>query len=201
MKTYIVILGVLLSVVTDTAQAESFAPSQVVYRDGIQQLERGEFSAASESFYAAIQLAPEPGTDPQEYLPYVNLSISLFNMGQTRAARDALIQSQVFGVASKTDTGRQLLDRYAAEIMSAKLDDSKFVLLPPSKADDSPPPAFADNSPSQPLPESTVAYADTGSFPGEDGAAKRCASTVSRADNKIPLVFLLPVWSRAYERR
>lgn len=186
MKTYMVILGMLLSVIADTARAESFSPSQVVYRNGIQQLERGEFSAASESFYAAIQLAPEPATSPQEYLPYVNLSISLYKNGQMRAARDALIQSQVYGVAANTETGRQLLDRYAADIMSAKLDDSKFVLLTPSTSTETLLPVVADESAPESQPETMAAYDDPMPLPDDDGNIKRCDASFNRANNKLP---------------
>ncbi|MGA9572855.1 MAG: hypothetical protein WBS20_02790, partial [Lysobacterales bacterium] len=128
MKKYIVIFGVLLSVLADIAQAETLLNYEAAYRSGLEQLQGGEARAASESFFQAISIAPTPQAGPDEYLPYVNLSISLFEMGQTRAARDALIQSQVFGVAAKTVTGRALLDQYAANIMSAPLDNSKLVL-------------------------------------------------------------------------
>jgi len=183
-----VIFGVLISILADTAQAEIFTSYQAAYRSGLQQIEKGQMRAAAESLYQAIALAPKPHAGPDEYLPYVNLSIALFEMGQTRAARDALIQSQVFGVAANTDTGRQLLDRHAAEIMSAPLDDSKLVLITtPTQAAA---PVIAEKSDSRsaasvPIntPEKTELVAS------DDASIKRCASSISRVDDKLPWFF------------
>jgi tetratricopeptide (TPR) repeat protein len=183
-----VIFGVLLSVLADTAQAEIFTSYQAAYRSGLEQIEKGDMRAAADSLYQAIALAPKPHAGPNEYLPYVNLSIALFEKGQTRAARDALIQSQVFGVAAKTETGRQLLDRYAAEIMSAPLDDSKLVFAKtPTKAAA---PVIAEKNDSR---------SDAGVLSREDvktevvssdgSSIKRCASSISRADDKQPWFF------------
>lgn len=196
MKTYMVIFGVLISVLADTAQAEIFTSYQAAYRSGLQQIEKGEMRAAAESLYQAISLEPDPQAGPDEYLPYLHLSIALFEMGQTRAARDALIQSQVFGVAANTETGRQLLDRHAAEIMSAPLDDSRLVLATaPTQAAApvraaSQAPVIAEKSDSRsaasvPIntPEKTEVVAS------DDASIKRCASSISRADDKLPWFF------------
>lgn len=194
MKTYMVVLAVLLSFLADTAKAENFANYQEAYRNGLAQLQRGETLAASESFYQAIALAPTPQSGPDAYLPYVNLSISLFESGQTRAARDALIQSQVYGVAANTEEGRALLDRYAADIMSAPLDSSKLALLPPAKP--APQPAIAKAA--KPKVEqkehntgavATMASVDSEVVADDDSTVRRCAATITRTDDKLPWFF------------
>lgn len=194
MKTYMLALGVLLSVLAYTAQAETFSNYQEVYRNGLAQLQRGETRAAFESFYQAISLESTPRPGPDAYLPYVNLSIALFESGQTRAARDALIQSQVYGVAANTDEGRALLDRYAANIMSAPLDNSKMALLAPVK------PTAKTAGPATAEPKSipntpdTVAVATAASVEADviadnDSTVKRCAATINRSDDKLPWFF------------
>ncbi len=185
MKTNMIILGLLLAFMADAAQAETLVPSQEAYRTGIEQLARGELHAASESFYQAIALDPEPEAGPNEYLPYLNLSIALFEMGQTRAARDSLIQSQVYGVAASTETGTKLLNRYAAEIMSAPLDESQFVIAVPVSATENR--TLFDSDEKTVSPDDTMAYSDSGF--DADRKQKRCASTIIRADDKLPWFF------------
>lgn len=188
MKTYIVILGTFLSVFAGAAaQAESFTTYQAAYRAGLEQIDHGEMQAASDAFYQAIALAPKPQAAPDAYLPYVNLSISLYKQGQTRAARDALIQSQVFGVAANTDTGRQLLDTYAAEIMSAPLDDSTlaFKSVPGTvQAATRSMPSVARES-DDPEELSTLTMADELDTTNE-GSIKRCISALDRSDDNLP---------------
>jgi tetratricopeptide (TPR) repeat protein len=183
-----VIFGVLLSVLANTAQAEIFTSYQAAYRSGLQQIEKGEMRAAADSLYQAIALAPKPHAGPDEYLPYVNLSIALFELGQTRAARDALIQSQVFGIAANTETGRQLLDRYAAEIMSAPLDDSKLVLATtPTKA--AAPVIAENNESSADAGVMTSEAVETEVVTSDDSYIRRCVSSIDRADDKLPWFF------------
>jgi len=196
MKTYMLIFGVLISVLAGPVQAESFTTYQAAYRDGLEQIRHGEMQAASESLYQAISLAPKPQAAPDEYLPYVNLSISLYELGHTRAARDALIQSQVFGVAAKTDTGRQLLDKYAAEIMSAPLDDSKLVLMAApaktqatAKAAAPVPQPVKDNKPDSNAVVASVESVENETDSSDDSTVRRCASAIGRADDKLPWFF------------
>lgn len=184
MKTYTVILGVLLSVIAGAAQAESLTSYQEAYRNGINQFQDGKLLESSESLYQAIELAPNPEASPNEYLPYLNLSITLFKMGQTRAARDALIQSQVFGVAAQTKTGTSLLERYASEIMSAPLDDSQFVLSPPTTA-------VNQDQPNEEVAQTdeTLALSETDITAIEEKTIKRCISSITKADDKLPWFF------------
>ncbi len=137
MKTLVVVMGLLFSVVTDTVQAETISPCEEAYLAGIEFFEQGELQAASDSFLRAIKLAPAPAAEPGEYLPYIYLSATSFEMGHTREARDALIQSQIYGIAPTTETGRKLLEKYAVDIMSAPLDEPGFVSSPQSSPVDS----------------------------------------------------------------
>ena len=194
MKTFIVVLGVLLSVTGETAQAETLTTSQSPYNTGIEQLDRGELQSASESFYQAIGQSPTPQEGPAEYLPYIHLSVTSFKMGHTREARDALIRSQVFGVAAKTETGKQLLDSYAADIMSAPLDNSEFappapaaaevVQAEPVQVDVSPARTEADDS------VNVVYHSDDGTELTSDQVIRRCISSSQRPENnKLPWIF------------
>jgi tetratricopeptide (TPR) repeat protein len=139
MKTYMAILGGVLAVFASSVQAETFSPCQVAYLTGLEFFEQGEYQEASESFFESITLDPEPDAELAEYIPYLYLAVSRYEVGNTQEARDALIQSQVFGVAPETEAGRDLLNRYAAKIMSAPLDQSRLVMSPqssPVKFDD-----------------------------------------------------------------
>jgi len=132
MKTFIVILGLLLSVAAGAAQTDTFPPCEVEYLAGIEFFEQGEPQAAADSFFRATRLAPQPEADPVAYIPYLYLAVANYEAGHMREARDALIQSQVFGVASETEKGQLLLNRYAAKIMSAPLEEQEFVSSPQS---------------------------------------------------------------------
>lgn len=50
-------------------------------------------------WFESITLDPEPDAELAEYTPYLYLAVSRYETGHTREARDALIQSQVYGVA------------------------------------------------------------------------------------------------------
>ena len=132
MKKIIVLAGLLLSVAAGAAQTESFSPCEVEYFAGIEFFEQGKLKASSDSFYRAIRVAPVPETEPVEYIPYLYMAAAYFESGRIRDARDALIQSQVYGVAANTETGKRLLEQYAVEIMTAPLDELEFVSSPQS---------------------------------------------------------------------
>jgi len=132
MKTFIALLGLLLAVSAGAAQTEVSDPCEVEYLTGIQQFEQGNPQAAADSFFSAIRLAPSPTDDPVEYIPYIYLSVVNYQLGHFQRARDALIQSQVYGVAARTDTGKRLLESYATKIMTASVDDEEYVSTPQS---------------------------------------------------------------------
>jgi len=175
MKRYIAILGGVLAVFAGSAQADTFAPCQVAYLTGLEFFERGEYQEASDSFFEAITLDPEPDAELAEYIPYLYLSVSRFETGNTREARDALIQSQVYGVAAETETGKGLMNLYAARIMSAPTDAPELASVPQAS-----PVAFADKSYSISDNEAQIIRAQV---------LKRCALSSKVSHNKLPWYF------------
>lgn len=172
MKLFIALLGFLFSFAADAAQTDSFPPCEVEYLVGIEFMEQGEHEAAAEAFFKAIRLAPQPEADPA-YIPYVYLSAAHYELGNIRAARDALIQSQVYGVAPETENGRLLLERYAAKIMSAPLDSPEFVAYPQSSP-------VSASSYSLSLDEVELIRSQV---------LKRCSVSSQMAENKLPWYF------------
>ena len=175
MKTHIAILGGVLAVFAITAQAETFSPCQVAYLSGLEFFERGEYQEASDSFFESIALDPEPDAELAEYIPYLYLSASRYELGHIREARDALIQSQVYGVAPETVEGKALMERYAAEIMTAPLDQPALVSAPQSSpvAGDSRTYSISEN-------EAQIIRAQV---------LKRCALSSKVSHNKLPWYF------------
>jgi len=92
------------------------------YAGALASFHRGEFGAAAEAFEMAISCDPLPQVEKTEYLPYVHLAVAQFETGHFAAARAALVQSQIYGVAPKTDEGTSLLDSHAEKIMAVKLE-------------------------------------------------------------------------------
>jgi hypothetical protein len=170
MKTLMVVLGMLLSCNTMAASVETAFPCPEPYLEGIQQFKDGQLQAASESFSEAIGLADSPDV---EYLPYLYLAVVQFEMGHTREARDALIRSQMYGVAPQSETGKLLLEHYATDIMKAPLDDSEFVSLPQSSPVETQSTWLTDN-------EVDLIRAQV---------LKRCALSSKLAENKLPWYF------------
>ena len=175
MKTYVTILSGVLAFFACTLQAENSSPCDIAYLTCIELFEHGDFQEASDAFFEAITLDPEPDSKSSEYIPYLYLSVSRFELGFTREARDALIQSQVYGVAAETETGKGLLNLYATEIMSAPLDGPELVMQPQSS-----PVAAADKSYSISENEAQIIRAQV---------LKRCALSSKVADNKLPWYF------------
>ena len=175
MKTYMAILGGVLAVFASSVQADTFSPCQVAYLTGLEFFEQGEYREASDSFFESITLDPEPDAELAEYIPYLYLAASRYEAGYTREARDALIQSQVYGVASETEAGKDLLDRYAAQIMSAPLDQTELVMTPQSS-----PVSIAERSYSISDNEAKIIRSQV---------LKRCALSSKVSTNKLPWYF------------
>jgi len=148
-------------------------PCQLAYQTGVAHFEQGDLEAATASFIKAIRMAPEPQAGNVEYLPYIYLSASRFRLGQIREARDALVQSQVYGVAAKTQAGQLLLDRYAAAIMSAPLDDEQYVSEPQSS----------------PVTDESFLLDDDQVELIRAKVLRRCAVSSKVAQNKLPWYF------------
>ena len=181
MKTYITILGLLLSFTVIADETKTTLPYQEEYLAGIEYFEEGQMRAASDSFLEAIRLEPSPGVRPGEYLPYIYLSATQFEMGHTLEARDALIQSQVFGVASKTETGKLLLGRYAVDIMSAPLDNRRYTAAPPPKPAEKQLASLSESN--------TVSMSESKPVPISEQTVRRCAKASKQPDNNLPWHF------------
>ena len=173
MKTFVVIVAVLLSVAANAKQDEKVSLCQASYLAGLEQMERGALRAASESFLTAIELAPGPESQPLEYLPYIHLSVVQLEMGHNREARDALIQSQVYGVAAKTETGRILLEGYAFEIMSNPQEKPGIVSSPLSS----------------PVENRSLFLSENEVELIRSQVLRRCALSSKIASNKLPWYF------------
>jgi tetratricopeptide (TPR) repeat protein len=173
MKTSIVILGWLLAITAGAAQIETSSDCEVQYLAGVEHFERGELQAAADSFFSVIRLAPSPETYPAEYIPYIYLSVAHYELGHFQQARDALIQSQVYGVAAKTETGKLLLERYAAKIMSAPLDGDEYVSTPQSS----------------PVASNTYSLSENEVELIRAQVLNRCAITSKLEKNKLPWYF------------
>jgi tetratricopeptide (TPR) repeat protein len=172
MKAIILLIG-LLTVFTEAAWAEPLPPCQASYLAGVEHFEQGEFQAAAESFSRAIEFAPGPETGPDEYLPHIYLAASSFEVGWNRLARDALVKSQVYGVAPVTETGSALIDQYAARIMSASLDGPEFASVPLSSPVITEPFSLTEN-------EVEIIKAQV---------LRRCSLSNKIEDNKLPWYF------------
>jgi len=173
-----ILIAALLTFHGGTVQAESAIPGSaipcpVAYFAGVEFFEQEQFEAASLAFQAALELAPEPTIVGEEYLPFIYLGAAQYELGRNRQARDALVQSQVFGVAPATDTGKKLIDRYAASIMSAPLDEASVEPAPL-------PDPFADQSHSLSQYEVDLIRAQV---------LKRCALSGKLDQNKLPWYF------------
>lgn len=175
MKKYMAILSGVLAFFASPVQADTFSPCQVAYLSGLEFFEQGKYQEASDSFFESITLDPEPDAELAEYIPYLFLAVSRYEAGHTREARDALIQSQVYGVAAETETGKGLLNLYAAQIMSAPLDGPELVMQPQSS-----PVAMADKSYSISENEAQIIRAQV---------LKRCSLSSKVSDNKLPWYF------------
>jgi len=174
MKTQlIVLLGWFLAFSAGAAQTENSSPCDVAYLTGIQQFEQGDPVAAADSFFSAIRLAPSPESEPVEYIPYIYLSVAYFQQGHFQQARDALIQSQVYGVAAKTETGKLLLERYAAKIMTAQADVGDYVGIPQSS----------------PVASNTYSLSENEVELIRSQVLNRCAIDSKLAKNKLPWYF------------
>lgn len=171
MQTVKLISGVVLSVMLNAVQAEA-PPCERLFREGVSHFERGDHVLAVDYLNEAIRLAPAPDAGEPAYLPYIYLAAAQFELGNHRSARDALVQSQIYAASSQVESGRELIDRYAARIMAAPLVD----LAPAS------------------VPQANP-VAISGSLNDEQAelirarVLKRCALSADIEDNKLPWYF------------
>ena len=97
------------------------------YITALSQFEQGNYEAAAQAFEDSISGNPQPETGGLDYLPYIYLAVSRFELGQNSAARDALVMSHVKGRATVTKKGQAMINRYGEQIMQAPLDTPVLV--------------------------------------------------------------------------
>jgi hypothetical protein len=120
MNKLIQILGLMAFSISSLHAADSECVEH--YAAGLERMSKGEFAEASAEFQETISIYPTPETGITNYLPYIHLSVAAHKAERNHLAREALIQSQVHGIAKDTPLGAQLLEQYAAAIMEAPLD-------------------------------------------------------------------------------
>jgi hypothetical protein len=120
MNKLIQILGLMAFSVSSLYAVDSECVEH--YAAGLEMMSLGEFAEASVEFQETISIYPTPETGISNYLPYIHLSVAAHKAERNHLAREALIQSQVYGVAKDTPLGAELMEQYAAAIMKAPLD-------------------------------------------------------------------------------
>lgn len=81
------------------------------YRAGVELFHDGKYRDAAASFERAISLAPQADAD-SDYMPYLYLAASHFQLGNACTARLAFSQAQTVGEAEKSDYGQTLIEHY-----------------------------------------------------------------------------------------
>jgi len=147
-------------------------PCESLYTEGVSEFQAGNFGRAEQLLLEATTLAPEPDAENGGYLPYLYLAAARFERGDVRGAREALVQSQVYGVAQETDLGRRLIENYAVDIMSAPLPTED---------------QFAPQSSPVIARDSALSEIDADLI--RSRVLRRCALSDEVADNKLPWYF------------
>ena len=117
MRKYVKIF-VLAGIMSTNINASEL-PCDLHYATALDFMSNGKYVEASQELEQAIRLAPTPTLSNPEYLPYIQLAVASFKAERFSSARQALIQSQIHGFATKSDTGVKLINKYAANIMTA----------------------------------------------------------------------------------
>jgi len=82
-----------------------------VYERGVERFHAGDYDAAATAFERAISLDPEPD-GATAYMPYLYLSASQFQLGNSCSAHLAFRESEAIGEAAGVPYGRVLIDHY-----------------------------------------------------------------------------------------
>jgi len=126
MKTGLKFIGVIAFLSSSLNAAE--LPCEKLYTAALDHLSSGDYPHAVTGFQQAIRLSPTPSLEEPEYLPYIHLAVASFKAEQFRIARQALIQSQIYGLAARSQVGKQLINTFAANIMTASARATKVPL-------------------------------------------------------------------------
>lgn len=169
MKTLVIFLA---AVGLHSVATAELPPCEQLYVEGIDWYEQGKYDVAAGLFSEAIRLSPEPRGDDSAYTPYIYLAAAQFHQGNMRSARDALIQSQIYGVSSQVEPGKSLLANYSEAIMAADPVDLSPLSTPQSS------PVAMQTGLSEVEAELVRAR-----------VLKRCALSEDVAENRLPWYF------------
>lgn len=153
-------------------QAQDMLPCESLYTEGVSLFQAGEFARAEQALVEALALAPEPDTGEGGYTPYIYLAATRYEMGNVAGARDALVQSQVYGVSAKTRAGQQLIEDYGQAIMSAPIPEGSLAMPQAS-------PVTVNGGPLSELDAELI----------RARVLRRCALSDDVAENKLPWYF------------
>jgi tetratricopeptide (TPR) repeat protein len=172
MSTFTKFFGLIVLLSTSLNAAE--LDCKIHYATALEQMSNGNYALASAELQQAIRLSPIPNL---EYLPYLNLAVANFEAGRFSSAREALIQSQIYGKAAESDVGIKMLNEYAADIMTA----------PPS-AHEEPLPQVAGMS-FRDFEQQEYTLSDESAELIRSSVLKRCAVSPRIGANKLPWYF------------
>jgi hypothetical protein len=166
------VLSTTLAVMlTPMAGSADMLPCEEMYTRGVSAFQAGDFALAERFLMESTALSPEADAEEGGYIPYIYLAATRYELGQFSGARDALIQSQVYGASAETRVGKQMIRDYAVSIMSAPATDR------PMKPQASP--LFAESDSLSDFEAELV----------RARVLKRCALSSDIDDNKLPWYF------------
>lgn len=110
-RPIISILTASLALAGHSLVLADFIPETTGYRDGVERFHAGDYRGAAAAFEKSISLAPEPDADA-DYLPYLYLAASQYQLGNTCTAELVFSQSQALGEASMTPYAETLAEHY-----------------------------------------------------------------------------------------
>jgi len=172
MRLTLLIILLLAGILPKVLHAD-LLPCEKQYAEAIAWFEAGKFDVAADLFSEAILLSPEPTSTPNSYTPYIYLAASLYELGNPRGARDALIQSLEYGLSAQAIAGKKLIEKYAVAIMSAEQMKQASVPEPLSS----------------PLAVQDRTLSDMNAELVRARVLKRCALSAKIEENKLPWYF------------
>jgi tetratricopeptide (TPR) repeat protein len=173
----IFMLTVVLSANSNAAEVAGESPCDFHYAAALALMDDGKYIEAATELERAIQITSEPRLADGEYLPYIQLAVANFKAERFSSARQALIKSQVHGMAATSETGEKLIKRYATRIMTAPATNDE-PLLTQSMAT-----SYQDLQPGQ------YVISDENAQLIRSAVLRRCAVSEDVEDNKLPWYF------------
>jgi len=174
MSTYTKIFGLIVFLSASLNAASAELDCKIHYATALEQMSHGDYLQAAVELQQAIRLSPTPSL---EYLPYINLAVASYKAGRFNSAREALIQSQIYGKAAESETGIKMLNEYAADIMTA-----------PSNVHEEPLPQVAGTS-FRDFEQQEYTLSEESAELIRSSVLKRCAVSQGVEQNKLPWYF------------